>query len=56
VSRGVLVVVDRDDLVECTVLARAAMDRKIDRVYIPRSPLDVLGPAHSRMSIERRWR
>ncbi len=56
VSRGVLVVVDRDDLVECTVLARAAMDRKIDRVHIPRSPLDVLAQHIVGMSIERRWR
>jgi ATP-dependent Lhr-like helicase len=56
VSRGVLVVVDRDDLVECTVLARAAMDRKIDRVHIPRNPLDVLAQHIVGMSIERRWR
>jgi len=56
VSRGVLVVVDRDDLVECTVLAKAAMDRKIDRVYIPRNPLDVLAQHIVGMSIERRWR
>jgi len=56
VSRGVLVVVDRDDLVECTVLARAAMDRKIDRVHIPRGPLDVLAQHIVGMSIERRWR
>ena len=56
VSRGVLVVVDRDDLIECTVLAKAAMDRKIDNVHIPRNPLDVLAQHIVGMSIERRWR
>ncbi len=55
VSRGVLVVVDRDDLVECSVLARAAMDRRIDGVRIPRNPLDVLAQHLVGMAIERRW-
>ncbi|NON61971.1 ATP-dependent helicase [Acidianus sp. DSM 29099] len=41
-SKGIILVVDRDDLVECTVLAKLAKERKIDRVYIPRNPLDVL--------------
>ncbi len=56
VSRGVLVVVDRDDLIECTVLAKAAMDRRIDNVHIPRNPLDVLAQHIVGMSIEKRWR
>ncbi len=55
-SRGVLVVVDRDDLIECTVLAKAAMDRRIDKVHIPKGPLDVLAQHIVGMSIERRWR
>ena len=42
VSKGRIIVVDRDDLVECTVLAKLAMERKIDRVKIPKKPLDVL--------------
>lgn len=42
ISKGRIIVVDRDDLVECTVLAKLARDRKIDRVYIPKNPLDVL--------------
>ncbi|MFP3218139.1 MAG: ATP-dependent helicase [Acidianus sp.] len=42
ISKGRIIVVDRDDLVECTVLAKLAKERKIDRVYIPKSPLDVL--------------
>lgn len=42
VSKGRIVVVDRDDLVECTVLAKLARDRKIDKLHIPMKPLDVL--------------
>ncbi|AAY80821.1 ATP-dependent helicase [Sulfolobus acidocaldarius] len=42
VSKGRVVVVDRDDLVECTVLAKLAIDRKIDNIHVPENPLDVL--------------
>jgi ATP-dependent Lhr-like helicase len=56
ISRGRLIVVDRDDLVECTVLAKAAMEKKIDRVKIPTNPLDVLAQQIVAMSIEDRWR
>ncbi len=55
VSKGRIIVVDRDDLVECTVLAKSAMDRHIDRVRIPRKPLDVLAQHLVGMSIERKW-
>ena len=55
VSIGKIIVVDRDDLVECTVLAKAAIDRKIDRVKIPRNALDVLAQHIVGMSLERKW-
>jgi ATP-dependent Lhr-like helicase len=42
VSEGRIIVVDRDDLVECSVLAQLARERKIDSVHIPKKPLDVL--------------
>jgi len=41
-SKGRIIVVDRDDLVECSVLAQLARERKIDRIHIPKNPLDVL--------------
>ncbi len=56
VSKGRLIVVDRDDLVECTVLAKAAMERRIDRVHIPRNPLDVLAQHLVGMALEGVWR
>lgn len=40
-SRGRIIVVDRDDLVECNVLADLARKRKIDNIHIPENPLDV---------------
>ena len=56
VSKGRIIVVDRDDLVECSVLAKSAMERFIDRVRIPEKPLDVLAQHLVGMSIEKRWR
>ncbi|MEM3229026.1 MAG: ATP-dependent helicase [Fervidicoccaceae archaeon] len=56
VSKGRIIVVDRDDLVECTVLAKAAKDRKIDRASIPIKPLDVLAQNIVAMSLESRWK
>ncbi len=37
-----IIVLDRDDLVECSLLLKAAVERKIDRVHIPSNALDVL--------------
>ena len=56
ISKGRIIVVDRDDLVECTVLAKAALERKIDKVHIPRNPLDVLAQHLVGMAIEKKWR
>ena len=55
-SKGRIIVVDRDDLIECTVLAKLALEKKLDRVRIPRKPLDVLAQHIVGMSIERKWR
>jgi len=37
-----MIVMDRDDLVECSALLKAAKERKIDRIDIPKNALDVL--------------
>ncbi len=55
VSVGRIVVVDQDDLVECTVLAKEARDRRLDRVKIPRKCLDVLCQHLVGMAIEKVW-
>src|SRR3989344_4675010 len=37
-----VIVMDRDDLVECALLLKSAIEKKIDRVHIPTNALDVL--------------
>ncbi len=41
-SKGRIMVLDRDDLVECAVLLKSAVEKKIDRIHIPKNCLDVL--------------
>ena len=41
-TKGRLIVLDRDDLVECSVMLKSAIERKIDKVHIPTNCLDVL--------------
>ena len=56
VSRGRIVVLDRDDLVECVVLAREAIKGRLDRVSIVENALDVLAQHIVGMAIERKWK
>ncbi len=55
-SRGILIAMDRDDLVEDAVIAAEALKGHLDRVHIPRKALDVLAQHLVGMSIERKWR
>ena len=41
-TKGRIIVLDRDDLVECSVLLKDAIERKIDKIHIPTNCLDVL--------------
>lgn len=42
VTKGRIIVLDRDDLVECAVLLKSAVEKKIDKIHIPTNALDVL--------------
>ncbi len=53
--KGRFIVIDPDDLIECTVLTKCAYERKIDRIRIPKNCLDVLAQVLVGMSLERRW-
>ncbi|AMM54106.1 ATP-dependent helicase [Pyrococcus kukulkanii] len=55
VSEGVILALDRDDLVEVTVLAHNARNRRLDRIRIPKNPLDVLVQHVLGMALERVW-
>ncbi|MBW2982540.1 ATP-dependent helicase [Candidatus Woesearchaeota archaeon] len=41
-AKGRLLVMDRDDLIECAVLLKSAIEKKIDKIHIPTNALDVL--------------
>ncbi|WP_461865163.1 DEAD/DEAH box helicase [Thermococcus sp.] len=56
VSRGIILVLDRDDLVECTVLAHNARNRRLDRIKIPENPLDVLVQHLLGMALNQVWK
>ncbi len=42
ITKGRIVVLDRDDLVECSVLLKSAIEKKIDNIHIPTNCADVL--------------
>ncbi len=54
-SKGRILVFEKDDLVECAVLCRAARKKRIDRVSISENALDVLSQSLVGMSLEKRW-
>ncbi len=54
-SRGRIIVTDRDDLIECSVLLKNAKEGKIDKISIPTNCLDVLAQHIYGMSIENPW-
>ncbi|MBN2422719.1 ATP-dependent helicase [Candidatus Woesearchaeota archaeon] len=53
-AKGRIVVLDRDDLVECSVLLKAAIEKKIDKISIPKNCLDVLSQQIYGMAIEKK--
>ncbi|OWT32470.1 ATP-dependent helicase [Methanobrevibacter sp. 87.7] len=54
-SKGRIIVTDRDDLVECSVIVKDAKEGKIDRIQIPQNSLDVLSQHIYGMAIENPW-
>lgn len=51
-AKGRIIVLDRDDLVECSVLLKAAIEKKIDKISIPKNCLDVMAQQIYGMVIE----
>ncbi len=54
-SKGALVALDRDDLVECTVIGSQARKGRLDELSFPSNPLDVLCQHLVGMALERVW-
>ena len=55
VAKGRFLVLDRDDLVECSVLNKECKERKIDKMHIPKNCLDVLSQQIFGMAIQKIW-
>ncbi len=53
--KGRLIVMDRDDLVECALLLKNAKEKKIDRVHLPTKCLDVLAQQIYGFALEQVW-
>ncbi len=51
-AKGRIIVLNRDDLVECSVLLKSAIDKKIDKVSIPKNCLDVMAQQIYGIAIE----
>lgn len=54
-SKGKIIVTNRDDLVECSILLKDVMEGKIDKITIPQNCLDVLAKHIYGMGIENPW-
>ena len=53
--KGRLIVLDRDDLIECSVLLKSAIERNIDRIHTPTNCLDVLAQQIHGMACTEKW-
>jgi ATP-dependent Lhr-like helicase len=53
--KGDFIVLDRDDMVECSLMLKEIVERKIDSVQIPKNCLDVLSQHIYGMAITKRY-
>jgi len=55
VSKGRVICLDRDDLIECLVMVKKCYEYWLDKFSMPRNCLDVLAQHLLGMAIERKW-
>ncbi len=55
VAHGEIIALDRDDLVECTVMLDAALKKHLDSFSTPKNALDVLAQHIIGMSLNAKW-
>ncbi|MGV8151827.1 MAG: ATP-dependent helicase [Candidatus Nanoarchaeia archaeon] len=53
--KGRFIVVDRDDLIECSILQKESIEKRIDSIHIPKNCLDVLAQQIFGMCIQKIW-
>ena len=54
-AKGKMIVTDRDDAVECSVLTKCAKEDELDKIQIPTNALDVLAQHVVGMACNHRW-
>src|SRR6056297_1385328 len=54
-AKGRFIVLDRDDLVECSVIQKEMLEGKIDKIQFPHNALDVLSQQIYGMAIHKVW-
>lgn len=54
-AKGRLIVMDRDDLVECSIIQKEMIERKINKITFPKNCLDILAQQIFGMSIYKIW-
>jgi len=54
-AKGKMIVTDRDDAMECSVLTKCAKEDELDRIQIPKNALDVLAQHIVGMACNHRW-
>jgi ATP-dependent Lhr-like helicase len=55
VAKGEIIVLNRDDLVECAILLDAALKKHLDSFVVPQNALDVLAQHIMGMSLTKKW-
>ena len=55
ISRGRIICLDRDDLVECAVMVKKSKEYWLDRFNMPRNCLDILAQHLVGMAMEKKW-
>ena len=54
-ANGEIIVLNRDDLIECSVMLDAALKRHLDAFVVPQNALDVLAQHIIGMSLTKKW-
>ncbi len=54
-AKGRFIILDRDDLVECSVIGKEMLEHKINKIYFPKNCLDVLSQQIFGMAIYKIW-
>ena len=55
ISRGRIICLDRDDLIECAVMVKKSKEYWLDRFNMPRNCLDILAQHLVGMAMEKKW-